>query len=203
MMSLLAQRLRNEGYQVENWGYGSLWQSLEQLIPEFESRFEELQRRLPPESPLNIVCHSMGAVITRAVLSNVTLPNLHRVVMLSPPHHGSHFASRVGPYLKWLTSLVDELSDREDSLVNRLPNSLPPDLQLGIIAAEWDYVLTDLTTHLEREVDHISVPSRHTGLVLRRSAASQILHFLEYGKFHRSPCPFCETPDSPEKHGGS
>ncbi|HWL09249.1 MAG TPA: alpha/beta fold hydrolase [Planctomicrobium sp.] len=185
LLSLLAQRLRSEGYHTENWGYYSLWQSLENLIPDFESRFDELQKRLPPETPLYIVCHSMGAIITRAVLSKRTIPHLRRVVMLSPPHRGSHFATLVGPYLKWITNLVDELSDREDSLVNQLPCDLPPGLQVGIIAAEWDYVLTDLTTHLECEVDHITVPSRHSGLVLRRSAAKQILHFLEHGRFLR------------------
>ncbi len=195
LMMLLAYRLRTRGYRVENWGYYSVWQSLEHLIPDFERQFDELQKQLPPDAPLHIVCHSMGSIITRAVLAKRTIPNLQRVVMLSPPHRGSHVATLVGPYLRWLTHLVDELSDREDSFVNKLPRKLSPHLQVGIIAAEWDYVLNELTTHLDCEVDHIVIQSRHSGLVLRRSAAFQILHFLEHGRFHRPPCEWCGDVD--------
>ncbi len=201
LLTLLAQRLRAEGYHVENWGYYSLWQSLETLIPEFEERLETLEKQLPPDMPLHIVCHSMGAIITRAALNRRSIPNLRRVVMLSPPHRGSHVATLVGPYLKWLTNLIDELADREDSYVNRLPRELPDHLQVGVIAAEWDYVLSDMTTHLECEVDHITVPSRHSGLVLRRTAANQIIHFLEYGRFHREPCEFCQVEAAQKEVG--
>ncbi|SFI24870.1 esterase/lipase family protein [Planctomicrobium piriforme] len=195
MMSLLAQRLKWQGYQVENWGYYSVWQSLGQLTPLFESKFKSLQSNLPDDMPLHIVAHSMGSIITRAALSNVELPSLKRVVMLSPPNRGSHVATMVGPYLRWLTPLVEELSDREDSFVNRLSRNVPTDLQVGVIAAEWDYVLREISTHIECEVDHIMLPSRHTGLVLRRRAAEQILHFLEHGRFHREPCELCAPLD--------
>jgi pimeloyl-ACP methyl ester carboxylesterase len=191
LMLLLAYRLKLQGYQVENWGYYSVWQSLGTLVPEFTQRFQALQQSLPAGSPLHVVCHSMGSIITRAVLQQVELPSLHRIVMLSPPNKGSHVASWVGPYLRWLTPLVDELSDRVDSYVNRLPLPRQRQLEIGIIAAEWDYVLSELSTHLDCEVDHITLPSRHTGLVLRRAAAVQVLHFLRYGRFHREPCPFC------------
>ncbi len=194
LLALLARRLRQQGYRVENWGYYSVRQSLELLIPQFQSRFEVLHKSIGnSEGGLYIVAHSLGSIITRAVLAEVEMPRLQRVVMLSPPNRGSHFATKVGPYLKWWTPLVDELSDREDSFVNRLQGKMPANLELGIIAAEWDYVLTEMTTHLECEVDHITVPSRHTGLVLRQSAAQQILHFLEHGRFHHSPCLICES----------
>ncbi|WP_437190621.1 esterase/lipase family protein [Planctomicrobium sp. SH527] len=199
LLALLARRLRQQGYRVENWGYYSARQSLELLIPQFQTRFEELHQSIAnDEGQLHIVAHSLGSIITRAVLTEIELPRLQRVVMLSPPNRGSHFATKVGPYLRWWTPLVDELSDREDSFVNRLQVKMPANLELGIIAAEWDYVLTEMTTHLECEVDHITMPSRHTGLVLRQSAARQILHFLEHGRFHHQPCQICESGSMPE-----
>jgi len=185
LMSLLAHRLQAHGYRVINWGYWSLWQTLEKLIPEFEQKFQDLKQHLLPETPVQIVAHSMGSIITRAALAKVEIPSLQRVVMLSPPNRGSYVASWVGPYLRWLTPLIDELADRSDSYVNRIQQTMPPDVQVGVIAAEWDYVLHEGTTHLDGESDHIVLPSRHSGLVLRRRVAEQIVYFLEHGEFRR------------------
>lgn len=191
LTSLLARRLQLCGYQVHNWGYWSFWQSLETLIPHYESEFAAVQESMEEDQSLHIVGHSMGAIIARAVVSNVELPSLKRLVMLSPPNGGSHVATAVGPYLKWLTNLVDELSDRSDSLVNRLPRRLQRNIDIGIIAAEWDYVVHEVSTHLDEESDHIVMPSRHTGLILRKPVADQTVHFLNYGVFHREDCPHC------------
>jgi len=194
LMSLLAHRLHLHGYRTMNWGYWSLWQSLENLIPEFQRRFRDLQRNLPPNTPVQIVAHSMGSIITRAALMDIEFPALKRVVMLSPPNRGSHVATWVGPYLRWLTPLIDELADRDGSYVNRIQQSMPPHVQVGVIAAEWDYVLHEMTTHLDGEKDHIILPSRHSGLVLRRRVADQIIHFLDYGEFLRE-IPETHSPD--------
>jgi pimeloyl-ACP methyl ester carboxylesterase len=190
LMKLLARRLQSQGYDVTNWGYWSIG-SLAKVIDTFTSRFAEIQAGRDPQRPLHIVAHSMGAIITRAVLSRVELPSLRRVVMLSPPNGGSFVASMVGPYLRWLAPMVDELADREDSFVNTLPRELPASVDVGVIAAEWDYVLHEVSTHLDCECDHIVLPSRHSGLVLRRTVADQIQHFLEYGCFHREDCGEC------------
>jgi len=185
LMSLLAHRLQAHGYRVINWGYWSLWQTLEKLIPEFEQKFQDLKHHLLPDTPVQIVAHSMGSIITRAALAKVEIPSLQRVVMLSPPNRGSYVASWVGPYLRWLTPLIDELADRSDSYVNRIQQTMPDDVQVGVIAAEWDYVLHEGATHLDGESDHIVLPSRHSGLVLRWRVAEQIVYFLEHGEFRR------------------
>ncbi|WP_437228423.1 esterase/lipase family protein [Planctomicrobium sp. SH661] len=200
LMILLAHRLHLQGYRVVNWGYWSFWQSLGNLIPVFEQRFRALNDSLPPGTPLHIVAHSMGSIITRAALENVELPTLQRVVMLSPPNRGSHVATMVGPYLRWLSPLVDELADREDSFVNQLQSRIHPDVKVGVIAAEWDYVLREVSTHLDCEADHITLPSRHSGLVLRRAVADQILYFLENGRFRRGAAtpPILEQLESQE-----
>ena len=196
LMALLARRLQADGYRPENWGYWSFWQSLETLIPEFEERFATLQSQLPANIPLHIVGHSMGSIIARSVASNVDLPSLKRIVMLSPPNAGSHFATSVGRHMRWLTSLVDELSDRPDSLVNQLPIPERPEIQVGVIAAQRDLVVHESSTHLSGETDHISLPSGHSTLVLRNAVADQVLHFLEYGLFHRDACRACmEQPE--------
>ena len=201
LMALLAYRLQLQGYHVINWGYWSFWQSLDHLVPHFKERFHALARELPPETPLQIVAHSMGAIITRAALESLDLPMLKRVVLLSPPNRGSHVATRLGPYLRWLSPLVEELADHSDSYVNRTKHHFRSGIQVGVIAAKWDYVLSEETTHLEEEVDHITLPSRHSGLVLRRRVADQILYFLEQGTFrHEAEADLAVSPaSSPER----
>ncbi|WP_437206311.1 esterase/lipase family protein [Planctomicrobium sp. SH664] len=188
VMWLLARRLANAGYLVENWGYGSIRQSLQRLIPHFEQRFQELQQQTPPTVPLYIVGHSMGSIIARAVAANVELPSLRKLIMLTPPNSGSHVATSLGSRLRWLTNLVEELSDREDSLVNTLTRSLK--IEVGIIAADRDHLVSEPSTHLECEADHIVLPGRHTELVFKRDVVAQILHFIEHGTFCRDGLTF-------------
>lgn len=197
MMALLAMRLRRAGYDVHIWGYWSIRQSLDYLIDHFTERFRALADDETIEGPVHIVAHSLGSIITREALAECKLPEIHRVVLLSPPLRGSFFASWVGPYLMWLSPLIDQLADRENSFVNRLAGRFPDHVEVGVIAAAWDYVLTELTTHLDDQTDHIVLPSRHTGLVLRRTAADQIRHFLENGSFNREAvvgAAPCEAP---------
>jgi pimeloyl-ACP methyl ester carboxylesterase len=200
-MTLLATRLRQQGYRALNWGYPSVRCSLQELIPKLAERFQRLQEKLPADRPLHIVGHSMGSILSRGILSQIELPALRRLVMLSPPNAGSHVATRIGARLRWLTPLFEELADHDASLVNRLPRAFTSEVQVGVIAAAWDYVVRESSTHLEGETDHIVLPSRHSGLVLRRPAAEQIVHFLKHGRFHREPCACC-VPQALEIAGG-
>lgn len=191
-MSLLASRLTAHGYAVESWGYWSLWQSLETLIPEFEERFRKHEETLEEQTRVHIVGHSLGSIIARAVLTRTSLPSVERMVMLSPPNRGSHAARRLGPFLRWLSPLVEELSDQSDSLVNRLARRPLSRVEVGVVAAEWDDLLDERSTHLDCESDHIILPSRHGDLVFRRPVAEQVVHFLDHGQFHREECRSCQ-----------
>lgn len=188
---LLARRLRCRGYEVQTWGYWSFGNSLSTLTPRFRDRLARVQASLPPGRPLHLVGHSLGVILLRAAICELELPSLQRMVWLSPPHHGSGAARLAAPFLGWLTPLLRELSDAEESAVRKLSCSVPSHVEIGTIAAEWDAVVAEESTRLGGECDYLIMPSRHSGLLFRWPVAEQILHFLEHGRFARNveSCP--------------
>jgi hypothetical protein len=60
---------------------------------------------------------------------------------------------------------------------------VPRDLELGIIAAAYDRVVSVRNTHLESETDHVVLPSGHGQLLFRSDVAEQVLSFLRDGRF--------------------
>lgn len=86
-----------------------------------------------PERRIALVCHSMGSLVARACIEDVTLDpgNVERLIMIAPPTHGTlvaHFAVGTDLYEHWLTrkeggpwrrvrdSVIDGLGEAADEL---------------------------------------------------------------------------------------
>ena len=181
-MQPLASRLQKEYARVINWGYRSLWSTIETHA----SEFEQLLRRLDDEQTegkLHIVTHSMGGIVTRTVLSHYVPRHLGRVVMMAPPNQGSHVAKRLAPWLGRLCPPLWQLSSEGGSYVKGL---LPPEgVPLGILAAEGDFLVHLDSPHLPTEHDHMVLPGIHSSLAWRKETAKQISYFLRNGCFER------------------
>ncbi len=135
----------------------------------------------PTVGTLHIVTHSMGGIVARAALDRYRPRKLGRVVMLAPPNRGSFVATRaVGTFGRFLKP-VAELSTAPDSLVNELP--MPPDLELGVIAAQYDALVSEASTHPAVPHAHVTLPTWHTGLLFSRDAANLVAEFLARGVF--------------------
>jgi pimeloyl-ACP methyl ester carboxylesterase len=183
MMWLLAQRLTWRGYRVINWGYRSIQRNLEEHGRDLHRRLCELDEDVSIED-LHLVTHSMGGIVARTALTHGKATKLRRMVMLCPPNRGSQWATMFGPFLKPVCQTVDQLATRPDSYVNTLP--CPEDLEVGIIAAAYDPLVTIDSTFLGMERDHLVWPYiTHTGVLFRNKIAEQITHFLSHGEFHR------------------
>jgi hypothetical protein len=77
---------------------------------------------------------------------------------------------------------VAELSTDPDSLVNRLP--MPAGVDVGVIAAEYDALVTEESTHPDAPHAHAVLPTWHTGLLFRPETADLVAEFLATGAFH-------------------
>lgn len=180
MMHLLERRLRRLGFQTRAWGYRSVGSTVEKVA----ARFQEFLRRqatLNPQRPMHIVAHSMGGIVTRRVLLDDRIENLKRVVLLAPPNAGSHAARYLGPWLKWLSPALSQLSDATDSFVVDLEP--PRGGEWGIVAAQYDRVVPVDSTRLTIARDHVVLPTGHMRLLLRRDTASHVGRFLTEGEF--------------------
>lgn len=184
MMWLLGRRLARQGYRVINWGYRSIRRTIETHGRDLYRELVKLEND-PSVEEFYLVGHSMGSIVSRTALTNGRFEKLHRMVMLAPPNRGSRLATMFGPLLKPICSTIDQLATRPDSYVNCLP--LPQNLEIGIIAAQYDGLVHLDSTYLGIERDHLVWPfTLHSGVLFRLGVATQIVHFFNHGEFLRS-----------------
>ena len=191
LLAVLSRRLRRHGYQTDAWGYWNMQCSL--LV-----HAERLARELavldadPRVGRIHLVGHSMGCIIGRAALGHHRPAKLGRFVMLAPPNRGSFVATAtVGTFGRFLRP-VAELSTKADSLVNQLP--MPAGVEIGVIAAEYDALISEESTHPDAPPAHMTLPTWHTGLLFRRETPELVAEFLATGGFPRHAAQAVSRP---------
>jgi triacylglycerol lipase len=196
-LNWLARQFQAAGYSVVNLGYPSTRLNV-------SSAARQLRHRLDAhwgdkERALHFVTHSLGGIVVRAMLRDERPANLGRVVMLAPPNQGSEVVdrlARVAPY-RWVTGPAgQELGTGSESTPNQLG---PVDYPVGVIAGRaslnpllsaWlkgpnDGKVSVARTTVEGVQDVFVVHRSHTFLMRSREVATQALHFIARGQFHR------------------
>lgn len=182
-MSALRRKLSKIGYRTYNWGYPSTRDRIEKHADRLAETLH-LVSKDRSLSHIHLVTHSMGGILTRVALLKNEFPKLHRIVMLAPPNRGSHAARLAAPILGWMCKPLKELSDAPDSFVHRLPDFRSfAAVELGIIEAKRDAVVTSRSVRLDGQADHAEVNSRHGTLPWHPQAILFVSRFLETGRF--------------------
>jgi pimeloyl-ACP methyl ester carboxylesterase len=182
IMRSLASSLGKVFAGVVNWGYDSMWSPIER----HGRQLAELLQRLDGDGAydrIHLVTHSMGGIIGRIALAEFLPQRFGRFVMIAPPNRGSRVAAFLAPYFGRICPPLVQLTDAATSFVCSLPPPTVP--ELGIIAAQSDFLVHEPNTRLGCESDHITLPGLHSSLLWRRETADQVQHFLEHGRFSR------------------
>jgi len=179
----LGRRLKRRGYKVRNWTYRSFRQRIEthadRLAEDLLATVAEMSA-----GKIHLVTHSMGGIIARTMFANHDIDKLGRVVMLAPPHRGSHAARKLAPYVGWLTPSLNQLSDADDSYVNQLPNSFQSsDIEFGIVEATKDRVIVQGGVLLDGYRDYAQVKGHHGVLAWYPQTIQLAEDFLLNGRF--------------------
>ncbi len=188
LMMPLANRIGSVGFETRIWGYPSLRKD----IQTHASRFGEFLKLLAKENPqrdISIVAHSMGSIVTRQALLDIERPAIQRLVLLGPPNRGSHIATRVTRMLGGRCRTLDQIADRADSFVNRLPDP-PLDTareaawpEIGIIRATRDRVVRPEAAQLNAAKQIVDVKCMHNMLLFLPRSAELCIRFLQVGQF--------------------
>ena len=182
VMRPLAYQLRRRGFRVQHWTYVSLFDPIERHAIRF---FDFLRTVSATEHRFHIVAHSMGSIVSLSALNRGLFPNLGRLVLLAPPNCGSPVARIASKFVGRIITPTCELSDAEDSYVNRFART--SEIEIGIIAARFDALVPIKNTHLSNEKAHVVVNATHNSLLLSKSVSDLIARFLEHGSFDDSP----------------
>jgi len=197
-MKRLELALKKENYHVINVSYPSTRLS----IQEAAGWLDGILRKNDAEKAVRIhfVTHSLGGIVLRQYLSDRSVENLGRVVMLSPPNQGSELADKLeGNCLyKFFTGPAgQQLGTGSFGLPKRLGRA---NYDLGIIAGDrslnplfstWicgpdDGKVSVQSTQLEGMQDFLVMHRSHTWIVWSREAAAASIQFLNHGRFVRS-----------------
>ncbi|MFG1497273.1 alpha/beta fold hydrolase [Saccharospirillum sp. HFRX-1] len=194
-MNALAGDLRAAGYVTCNQAYPSRQQSLPQLAGYAANALDSLEQG--GYQRVHLVTHSMGGILARYVLQFRSLPGDGRLVMLSPPNHGSEIVDAFGDqgWFQWLMGpAAGALATNDQSLVNRLA---PIDARTGIITGtrssdpwfnflfegEHDGKVSVDSARLSEADGFRLVDAGHTFIMRDREVRALVIEFLQQGVF--------------------
>lgn len=197
-MSKLAGRLESLGYIVWNKGYPSTEKGIASLVTDHVRPAVEWADKLGAHK-IHVVTHSLGGILIRAYLQDHTLPAGSRIVMLSPPNHGSEIADKLKSFFlyRWVMGPAgQELGTSPDSVPMRLK---PVAADIGVIAGtqsmepwfstlipgEDDGKVSVESTKIEEMNDFLVVESTHPFIMDNPEVIDQVIFYLEHGRFRR------------------
>ncbi len=196
-MDKMETTLSANGYHVVNHGYASREGTIADLAA---TELPLALKSCEGYRPINFVTHSLGGILVRQYLTEKTVENLGRVVMLGPPNQGSHVVDNLKgvPGFAFINGDAgQELGTDKQSVPKQLG---PVDFELGIIAGtkSINLVLSTMLpnpddgkvsvehTKVDGMSDHIALPVSHPFLMKDDDVIAQVLAFLISGKFASS-----------------
>lgn len=203
-MDMIASALRGAGYETISVDYPSRSKPIEALAVTAVPQGLQYCRDQHADR-IHFVTHSMGGLVLRYYLASHPVPELGKVVMLSPPNQGSEVADAlVGTvvYDRINGPAGGQLGTGPDGIAARLG---PIDYTLGIITGNEQ---TAVDSWLARQIpgqndgkvsvkrakvdgmtDFLVLPVTHTFIVMDDQVIVQTLHFLRHGLFRRDGIP--------------
>ena len=198
-MSLIEEALVNENYLGWNEGYPSTSSDIKELSETAITDGLDFCDQ-NKTGTVHFVTHSLGGILVRQYLQHHTISNLGRVVMLSPPNHGSEVVDLLKDYTIYqiiLGPAAQQLGTDKGSLTEQLG---PVKGEIGIITGvsssdPWfspvipgddDGKVSVESAKLDEMSDFMTVPNGHTFIMRDETVIRQILHFLKEGTFYRA-----------------
>jgi triacylglycerol lipase len=201
-MDWIALDLRRAGYNTIVPDYPST----RRTIQEHSEWLKSFVDNLPCDS-VEIVAHSLGALIARDYLSRYQPDKVKKLVMITPPNHGAERADRFRQFFlyQWVFGKVAQ-AVTSDSAVG--PDHLGvPHCPFGIIAGgkgtegysksisgNDDGILSVGKAYLKGAQDFVILEASHNGILQKKQCSDNVISFLRTGQFlSHSPSPAVDS----------
>ena len=195
-MSELETKLAPAGYYVSNIKYPSRSYPIDVLALDAIGR-GLAQCRSEGPGEIHFITHSLGGILLRYYLSENTISELGRVVMLGPPNQGSEIVDGFLPlpgfgFIGGPAGVA--LGTGPGSIIDRLG---PVEFDLGIIAGSTninpleflfiagpsDSIVSIESTKVRGMNAHMVLPVTHTFMMRNNEVIEQAIHYLKTGSF--------------------
>lgn len=190
--SSLAKSLKAIGAGPIGFDYPSTRISIQKSVAYLQSVLDHL----PDVERIDVVCHSMGGLLFRSLLSTSCESRFQRVVFLGVPHHGAEVADflKRNPLFKMVLGPAGQqlVTDPERGM-NHMPI---PEFEFATIAGgrgsnrgfnpllpgDNDLTVTVESAQLEGATDSLRLPVIHSLLMSDQRCVSATVRFLETGR---------------------
>jgi triacylglycerol lipase len=194
-MSWLENKCKDEGYNTVNIGYSHFGRDVEAIS---EKRLQKKVQKCVDSGyeRIHFVTHSMGGLIVRYYLQNNEIPKGSRIVMLSPPNHGSEvadslktnffykfFGGKVGKELRTDSELIEKLRDVKYEIGVITGNKSYNKSFSKMIPGDDDGRVSTERAKLNEMKDFLVVNDSHLTIKYDKYVANQTIYFLQNGSF--------------------
>jgi len=197
-MDDMAEALQSAGYITINMDYPSREFPIEKLaVDTITSGIQQFRSR--SKGRIHFVTHSMGGILVRYYLTQSKVPELGRVVMLSPPNQGSEVVDKLKDksFYQWSFGPAgQQLGTKPDGFVFGLgPVTYPVGIitgsehnlfdtwSSGQIPGDNDGKVSVERAKVEGMSDLLVLPHDHTSIMNQKDVIEQTIHFLRHGRF--------------------
>ena len=192
----MARALEAQGYTVWNQSYPSRDRPIAELAKiAIEPALAFCQGK--GIQNVHFVTHSLGGILVRYYLQDNAIPNLGRIVMLSPPNRGSEIVDKLKTYkiYQYINGPAgQELGTGDDSVPNQLKpisgeigviigNSSSDPWFSWLIPGEDDGKVSVARARLDEMTDFLVVKEGHTFIMQKAAVIAQVQGFLQSGRF--------------------
>jgi pimeloyl-ACP methyl ester carboxylesterase len=193
-MAGLRERLAPSGLDFHHFSYPSVAGTLATCAAALAEYVEGVRG-----DTVHLVGHSLGGVLIRAMLESHLPARMGRVVCLGAPLRGSRTAARlarvpgarrlVGRCLAEVNARGGFSAWRAGVEAGSIAGGLPFGVGrlLGPFREPNDGTVAVAETKIAGLADHIVLPVSHMALLWSGQVAAQAAHFLEHGRFRRTP----------------
>ncbi len=191
-LMFLRQKVAAGGFQTEQFSYHTVSGGMEENVEALHGFLTEL-----PESGYHLVGHSLGGLLILHHFERFGPVTDGRVIFLGSPLRGSQAARALAS--RTLGKVVLGRSARE-SLLQPNTSAWSWPNPLGIIAGTGgrgvgralselpepnDGTVAVEETRMEGATDHVELEVSHSGMLVSRPVAEQIIHFIRHAGFQR------------------